>query len=117
VPGSSRVRQGPPHELRQTHPPRDRLPRDHRHRRGSGKGLGLGYAGIKGEGREVGGFAKGKVSKGGPLIVLYSKKLEDSVARVKKAGGKICKPIFDFPGDRRFHFTDPAGNSLGVWGA
>jgi len=39
------------------------------------------------------------------------------VARVKKAGGKICKPIFDFPGDRRFHFTDPAGNSLGVWGA
>jgi predicted enzyme related to lactoylglutathione lyase len=25
------------------------------------------------------------------------------------------KPIFAFPGGRRFHFTDPAGNELAVW--
>ena len=22
---------------------------------------------------------------------------------------------YEFPGGRRFHFTDPAGNELGVW--
>jgi predicted enzyme related to lactoylglutathione lyase len=38
-------------------------------------------------------------------------------ARVRKAGGKIVKPIFSFPGGRRFHFTDPSGNELAVWGA
>jgi len=25
------------------------------------------------------------------------------------------KPIFSFPGGRRFHFTDPAGNELAIW--
>ncbi len=77
---------------------------------------GEDYAGIRGSGREVGGLTKGKVKKGGPLVVLYSNNLEDTVKRVKKAGGKIKKPIYDFPGGRRFHFNDPAGNKLGVWG-
>lgn len=31
------------------------------------------------------------------------------------AGGAVVKPIFSFPGGRRFHFTDPAGNELAVW--
>ncbi len=35
---------------------------------------------------------------------------------VESAGGKIVKPIFSFPGGRRFHFLDPAGNELAVWG-
>ena len=50
-----------------------------------------------------------------PLVILYSAKLEAAVARVEKAGGKIVKPIFSFPGGRRFHFTDPSGNELAVW--
>ena len=25
------------------------------------------------------------------------------------------KPPFEFPGGRRFHFTDPSGNELAVW--
>jgi hypothetical protein len=25
------------------------------------------------------------------------------------------RPIFSFPGGRRFHFTDPSGNELAVW--
>jgi hypothetical protein len=32
-----------------------------------------------------------------------------------EAGGQIVRPIFSFPGGRRFHFTDPAGNELAVW--
>jgi len=31
------------------------------------------------------------------------------------AGGSIIKPIFSFPGGRRFHFTDPNGNEFAVW--
>jgi predicted enzyme related to lactoylglutathione lyase len=34
---------------------------------------------------------------------------------VTKAGGKIVKPTFDFPGGRRFHFADPSDNELAVW--
>jgi predicted enzyme related to lactoylglutathione lyase len=37
------------------------------------------------------------------------------LARVTGAGGTITKPIFAFPGGRRFHFTDPSGNELAVW--
>ena len=28
------------------------------------------------------------------------------------ADGKITKPTFEFPGGRRFHFSDPNGNDL-----
>lgn len=28
---------------------------------------------------------------------------------------RISKPIFDFPGGRRFHFLDPDGYELAVW--
>ena len=34
---------------------------------------------------------------------------------VTKAGGVVAKPIFSFPGGRRFHFRDPSGNELAVW--
>ena len=36
---------------------------------------------------------------------------------VTKAGGVIAKPIFSFPGGRRFHFIDPSGSELAVWTA
>ena len=51
-----------------------------------------------------------------PLPVLYSGNLDETLEAVKNAGGAIVKPIFSFPGGRRFHFTDPAGNELAVWG-
>ncbi len=50
-----------------------------------------------------------------PLIILYSHDLDASLQSVTNAGGAIAKPIFDFPGGRRFHFTDPSGNELAVW--
>lgn len=50
-----------------------------------------------------------------PLVILYADDLEAMQARVEAAGGAIAKPIFAFPGGRRFHFTDPAGNELAVW--
>ena len=68
------------------------------------------------DGRLAGGFTtEGKVARGGPLVVMYADKLEAQEAKVRQAGGTITKPIFSFPGGRRFHFTDPSGNELAVW--
>lgn len=53
---------------------------------------------------------------GAALIVLYSNQLEATLAKVEKAGGSIVKPIYAFPGGRRFHFTEPSGNEFAVWG-
>jgi len=50
-----------------------------------------------------------------PLVVLFSADIDAARDRVKKAGGKITKDIFTFPGGRRFHYIDPAGNQLAVW--
>jgi predicted enzyme related to lactoylglutathione lyase len=50
-----------------------------------------------------------------PLAILFAHDLEAMEAKVRAAGGKITRPIFSFPGGRRFHFTDPSGNELGVF--
>lgn len=50
-----------------------------------------------------------------PLVILYAHDVEAMEAKVKAAGGVVVKPIFSFPGGRRFHFRDPAGNELAVW--
>jgi len=77
---------------------------------------GPDYAGINGPDREVGGIAKGdKSTQGGPLVVLYSDDLEASKEAVARAGGAVTAEPFEFPGGRRFHFTDPSGNELAVW--
>ncbi|HXS07215.1 MAG TPA: VOC family protein [Rhizomicrobium sp.] len=49
-----------------------------------------------------------------PLPVIDVDDLEVALATVTKAGGRIVKPIFSFPGGRRFHFLDPNGNELAV---
>ncbi|KND47492.1 MAG: Glyoxalase family protein [Parcubacteria bacterium C7867-004] len=68
------------------------------------------------DGSLEGGFTKGEVAKeSGPLVILYSSQLEGSVSDVQNAGGTIAKPIYAFPGGRRFHFLDPAGNELAIW--
>jgi uncharacterized protein len=77
---------------------------------------GPDYAGIQGPGREMGGLCKdASVRAGGPLVILYSRALDDTLAKVKAAGGRIVKAPYAFPGGRRFHFSDPSGNELAVW--
>lgn len=74
------------------------------------------YAGIKKPGGgEAGGMHPGDVRPGGPLVVLYSEDLERTLESVRRAGGRIVKEPFAFPGGRRFHFEDPSGNELAVW--
>ncbi len=79
---------------------------------------GPGYAGIRkpGSDAESGGLAvTEEVKTGGPLVVVYSTNIEQSLDRVVQAGGRITQPIFEFPGGHRFQFEDPSGNELAVW--
>jgi uncharacterized protein len=68
------------------------------------------------DGRLTGGFYKAEAARAGTvLVVIFAVDLAAAEKRVRKAGGKVVKPIFSFPGGRRFHFTDPSGNELAVW--
>lgn len=66
-----------------------------------------------------GGFYKSNLSsssvEGAALIVFFSEDLENTQSKFEKAGRKTIKPIFSFPGGRRFHFSDPNGNEYAAW--
>ena len=62
-----------------------------------------------------GGFTTGTPVHGSILVILYSDDIAATEAKVKRAGGTIVKDTFDFPGGKRFHFTDPDGYELAVW--
>jgi predicted enzyme related to lactoylglutathione lyase len=75
------------------------------------------------DGRLTGGFILGGDgnpggpvrASGGPLVIFYSDDLAGTQRRLEEAGATIVKPIFSFPGGRRFHFADPDGYELAVW--
>jgi predicted enzyme related to lactoylglutathione lyase len=50
-----------------------------------------------------------------PLPVVRVDNLEQAFDAVVAAGGVIARPIYAFPGGRRFHFVDPSGSELAVW--
>lgn len=66
-----------------------------------------------------GGFFKADTAStqanGGALIVLFSSNLESTQQKIKTAGGIITQDVFEFPGGKRFHFTEPSGNEFAVW--
>ncbi|SHO46619.1 VOC family protein [Desulfopila aestuarii] len=76
------------------------------------------YVAFSGQGID-GGFYLADLAaapaSGSALIVLYSDNLSATLAGVEAAAGRIVRPIFSFPGGRRFHFTEPSGNELAVW--
>lgn len=68
-----------------------------------------------GEG-EIGGLNPGAApSADGPLVLLLSEDLDATVSAVEEAGGVVVAGPYEFPGGRRFGFTDPSGNCLGVF--
>jgi predicted enzyme related to lactoylglutathione lyase len=50
-----------------------------------------------------------------PLVIIYSANLTESLEKVKDAGGKITKEIYQFPGGSRFNFCEPSGIEMAVW--
>lgn len=67
------------------------------------------------DGRLSGGFFHGTPRPGGALVVLYSDDLAATQRAIEAAGGRITKPVFEFPGGRRFHFADPDGYEWAAW--
>lgn len=49
---------------------------------------------------------------GAPLPVIQVDDLEAVLEAVTAAGGTLVRPIFAFPGGRRFQFLDPGGNEI-----
>ena len=50
-----------------------------------------------------------------PLTVIYADDLDATKEKVVQSGGKIIVDTYEFPGGKRFHFTEPNGNELAVW--
>ncbi|GAA5219291.1 VOC family protein [Corallincola platygyrae] len=79
---------------------------------------GPDYVAFSGAGID-GGFYRSnnqaRTAQGSALIVFYSESLEQTLSKVEACGGSIIQDIFEFPGGRRFHFTDPNGNEFAVW--
>lgn len=50
-----------------------------------------------------------------PLIAIRVADADAALAAVTAAGGTVTRPIFAFPGGRRFHFRDPSGNELAAY--
>jgi uncharacterized protein len=79
---------------------------------------GPDYAAFSDQGLD-GGFFKSDLAasaaKGSALIVFYSDRLEETQSKIERSGGRIVKPIYSFPGGRRFHFAEPSGNEFAVW--
>lgn len=79
---------------------------------------GPDYSAFTGECLDGGFFRSelaGRTENGSALLVFYSADLEDTLAKVVAAGAEIAKPVFSFPGGRRFHFIEPGGNEFAVW--
>ena len=80
--------------------------------------FGPDYCAFAGQGLD-GGFYRSELNSdtrnGSALLVFYSDDLEATQASIEQAGGRIEKPIFEFPGGRRFHFSEPSGNEFAVW--
>jgi len=49
------------------------------------------------------------------LPVVRVEDIAAAYGAVKSAGGTITIEIFDFPGGKRFHFTDPEGQQMAVY--
>jgi predicted enzyme related to lactoylglutathione lyase len=76
---------------------------------------GPAYAGVDNAGLDGGFQADAAEAAPAPLVILYADDLDAMADRVTAAGGVILRPAYAFPGGRRFHFRDPAGNELAVW--
>ena len=75
---------------------------------------GPDYLSFEGAGLD-GGVRGGEAPRpGSTTVILYADDLAATEQRVIEAGGVIAAR-HEFPGGKRFHFKDVAGNELAVW--
>ena len=76
---------------------------------------GPDYAATRGQLVDVGLNGQPDDALSAPLPVVGVEDLSAVFEAVVAAGGLIARPIFAFPGGKRFHFIDPSGSELAVW--
>ena len=74
--------------------------------------FGPTYASTLSGDTDVGLQADATEATAAPLPVIAVDDLAATLAAVTAAGGAVTRPIFAFPGGRRFHFRDPDGHEL-----
>lgn len=74
--------------------------------------FGPAYAATLSGDTDIGLQANAEEATAAPLPVIDVDDLEAALAAVEAAGARIVRPIFAFPGGRRFQFVDPSGNEL-----
>jgi predicted enzyme related to lactoylglutathione lyase len=74
--------------------------------------FGPSYAATTSGDTDIGLQADASEATAAPLPVIEVDDLEAALQAVEAAGGSVLRPIFAFPGGRRFHFRDPSGNEL-----
>jgi predicted enzyme related to lactoylglutathione lyase len=77
--------------------------------------FGPDYAATTGNGCDLGLHGDLSDATAAPLAVIEVDDLDAALGAVEAAGGTIVRPIFAFPGGRRFHFREPSGNELAVY--
>jgi len=77
--------------------------------------FGPTYAGTMGQGTDLGLQGDGAEAPAAALPGIRVTDLDAALAAVEAAGGVVTKPVFAFPGGRRFHFREPGGNELSVF--
>ena len=75
---------------------------------------GPDYVSFEGAGLQGGARGGETPVTGSTTVILYADDIDATEKAVVKAGGVITAH-HDFPGGRRFHFTDTSGNSQAVW--
>lgn len=63
------------------------------------------------------GNPAGKGSGNTVHLVVPDNRLEDTLARVEPAGGKVVSPVIPIPAGRFAYCLDPDGNSIGLFSA
>ena len=79
------------------------------------KSYGPKYIAFDESGMEGGFELKEETIVNGVLVVLYHENLETIKAKIIENGGVISVDTFEFPGGKRFEFTDHSGNEIAVW--
>ncbi|MCJ8190077.1 VOC family protein [Sphingomicrobium aestuariivivum] len=78
-------------------------------------GFGPDYAATITGDTDVGITSDAVEKPAAPLPAIRTDELEAVLESVIAAGGRLEKPIFAFPGGRRFEAVDPSGNRFAVY--
>jgi hypothetical protein len=63
-----------------------------------------------------GGLMRRTAETPAPVLTIDVESIDEALAQVEAAGGRVVRPRTEIPGMGAFaYFTDPEGNTLGLW--